>query len=361
MTLDVRPLGPTGLAVTITGLGTHGLRAGIRGTDRSAAERALHVGVEGGCQLVDVAPDWGDGEAWIGQILRDLHAVERVVVTTHVYPILRPATAFGDWNPVERALPPELVQRTVEASLRATRLERLPLVWIDGWRDAWLDDSGWPVLRGALERLTKEGKVAHWGLGASPWAPDHAVRGVADGIFAAVAARHSLFDRAAETTLFPAARAAKIGVVARAPLADGALTGEVGPGLKFWPGDVRTAWKPEILAAIVPDLARLTAYVREVPPAARATDGGRAVLEQLARHPEVAHRTLVELALAYVTGHPDVTAALVGVRSPEHARTAVEASARYLVPALPAAIRDALVARTWGEPWYRVDRTPADG
>lgn len=357
MTLDVRRLGRTGLTVTATGLGTHGHRPGIRGTDRSAAARAIHVAIEAGCQLVDAASDWGDAEEVVGVAVRELHAADRVVVSTHVYPLLRPAsTEFGDWNPVERALPPAEVQRAVEQSLRATKLEAIPLVWLDGWRDAWLDDSGWPILRGTLERLVREGKALAWGLGALPGRPDDAVRGAAEPVFAAVAARYSLFDRAAETLLVPAAMKAEAGFVARAPLADGALTGEVGPGRVYWPGDERGQWSPAILAAIVPDLARLCGFVREVPPAARATDGGRAVLETLRRHPEVAHRTLTELALAYVTGARGVTAALVGARSVEHARAAVEASARYLVPALPDAIRTALDATAWGQPWYRPTR-----
>lgn len=354
MTLDVRPLGRSGLTVTATGLGTHGHRPGIRGTDRALAARAVYVAIEAGCQLVDVSAGWGDAEVVAGEAVRELRAAERVVVSTHVYPQLRPVDpAFGEWNPVERALPPEAVQRAVEDSLRATRLEVLPLVWLDGWRDAWLDDSGWPILRGTLERLIREGKVLAWGLGALPARPDEAVRGAADPIVTAVAARHSLFDRAAETVLLPAVRAAGAAFVARAPLADGALAGEVGPGLTFWPGDERARWSPAILAAIIPDVARLCAFVREVPPAARSTDGGRAVLETLRRHPEVAHRTLAELALAFVTGTPGVTAALVGARTLEHARDAALASSRYLVPAVPAAIRAALTAQPWGEAWYR--------
>jgi aryl-alcohol dehydrogenase-like predicted oxidoreductase len=153
--------------------------------------------------------------------------------------------------------------------------------------------------------------------------------------------------------LVPAAVTAGAAVIARAPLADGALAGEVGPGLKFWPGDERAAWTPAALAAIVPEVAALCAYAREVPPAARSTEAGKQLLDGLARHPEVVHRTVADLALAFVTGAPGVTAALVGARSIEHARAAVEASARYLVPALPAAIRAALTARSWGDAWYR--------
>jgi len=354
MTLDVRRLGRTRMTVTATGLGTHGHRPGIMGTDRSLAERAIHVAIEDGCQLVDVSAQWADTERIAGEAVRELHAAERVVVSTHVTPWLRPPSLeFGDWNPIERALPPDQVQGMVEASLRATKLEILPLVWIDGWRDGWLDDSGWPILRGALERLTREGKVASWGLGTLPARPDDAARGVADGIFDAVAARCSLFDRAAFTKLVPAATAAQCAFIARAPLADGALTGEVGVGMKFWPSDERSGWTPPALAAVVVEVARLCAYVREVPPAARSTPDGKQRLEAVRRHPELAHDTLAQLALAYVVDAPGVTAALVGARSVEHARAAVQGSARFLMPALPAPIRAALDEQRWGDAWYR--------
>lgn len=329
--MELRPLGGSGLAVTPIGLGTRGHRAGLRDTDPTAAARTIYTALEAGCALVDCGPSWGESERLVGAAVRDLRARDRVVVSTRVEP-------DGERLPATAAL-----IASIDRSLGASRLEVLPLVWLDGWRDAWLDEARWPEVAGTMAALVRAGKVLYWGVGVDR--PSLATRGVVEVAAAAIAVRWSLFDRRA-AGLIAAASAAGRAVIARAPLAEGALTGQLDPAARYRADDERAAWRAGRVAEQAADLARLAAFARTAPPGAATTDAGRAILDGLRRHPEVVHATVAELALATASAAP-VTAALVGARTPDHARD-------WPAPApVPAAIAAALAEATWGATWYR--------
>jgi aryl-alcohol dehydrogenase-like predicted oxidoreductase len=143
----------------------------------------------------------------------------------------------------------------------------------------------------------------------------------------------------------PAALTAKLPVIARAPLRRSAAAA---PTAGWRPGDRRAAWGPR-LAAIVPDLAALAAFTREVPPAAASTAAGRQRLDGLRRHPEVVHATVAALAIAAARARPGVAAVVIGARTPAHAAAWWPTPP----PPVPAAIAAALAAQPWGEAWYR--------
>ncbi len=102
------------------------------------------------------------------------------------------------------------------------------------------------------------------------------------------------------TAARPPRRTAPLAVLARQPLAGGALAGALGPGVKLTPRDDRTALDTATLDRIALEVARLAPLVRTVPPAARATEASRAVLERNRKHEHVGAVTLAELALRYV-------------------------------------------------------------
>lgn len=98
----------------------------------------------------------------------------------------------------------------------------------------------------------------------------------------------------------PPRRTAPLAIFARHPLAGGALAGTLGPGVKLAQRDDRTALDTATLDRIALEVARLAPLVRTVPPAARATEASRAVLERNKKHEHVGAVTLAELALRYV-------------------------------------------------------------
>jgi aryl-alcohol dehydrogenase-like predicted oxidoreductase len=153
-----RRLGP----FTVTSIGSGNVCLPIsaaRGVAASDVEHALHETVAFGVTLIDVAAD-ADSEKLVGEVVRDQRARDRVVVATHV-PLIdeRPGPPR---DLVRERLPVLYLQQRVEAALRATRLDALPLVQLP-LRPAWLASPAWPELVGSCARLVQEGKVRTWG------------------------------------------------------------------------------------------------------------------------------------------------------------------------------------------------------
>ena len=202
--MRTRRLGST----TVTAIGSGDLclpTSADRGVPARDVERALHEAIGFGIALFDVAPD-PDSERLAGGAVRAERARDRVVVATRV-PMLdeRPGAPRRDTLP-ER-LPVPYLQHRVEAALRATRLDALPLVQL-ALRPAWRASPAWPELAGTCARLVREGKVLAWGawLAEPPAADDEAAPALlAEPWLAAASVVYHLCDRRAEPLLAAAA------------------------------------------------------------------------------------------------------------------------------------------------------------
>jgi aryl-alcohol dehydrogenase-like predicted oxidoreductase len=224
----------------------------------------------------------------------------------------------------------------IEASLRATRLEALPLVQLQT-----------PLPPSELcARLVREGKVLQWGLSADappeppPAAPPPASLLVTpydipaaapspskitfEPWLASLALPFSLCDRRADALLADP----PLPILARQPLAGGALAGVLGPGMKLALHDDRLAIDAATLERIALTLARLSPFVRDVPPAALA------YLDRAPRRtrdPEAT--TIAELALRYALDRGAI--ALPRIHRADHVADAIAAaSAAPLSPDL---------------------------
>ena len=87
----------------------------------------------------------------LGDAVRELRARDRVVVSSLIEPLVPPPvtgptpgaliiTLRPRAAALTSVLPPAYVQRAVEDSLRALRVDAIPLALINRWRDGWLDD-----------------------------------------------------------------------------------------------------------------------------------------------------------------------------------------------------------------------------
>jgi aryl-alcohol dehydrogenase-like predicted oxidoreductase len=343
-----------------------------RGVPVRDVEHALHEAIAFGITLFDVAAD-ADSEKLAGQAVREQRVRDRVVVATRV-PVLaeRPGAPRRDVLP-ER-LPPPYVQARVEAALRATRLDVLPLVQL-ALRPAWLASSAWPELVGACARLVREGKVLAWGamldepgdeaaaaLVAEPWlAALSVVYNICDRraepLFAAAAKREPAIDprggptgeptggptggnpRPAGTAVgvpTPRDQASPIAILARQPLAGGALAGNLGPGVQLPPRDDRNELGSAAFERIAVAVARLSALVKRQPPAARSCDAARQAAERAARPDHVECDDVAELALRFAIDRTGI--ALPRLHRREHVLAGIAAAAARPLP-------DSLVGR----------------
>jgi len=187
-----RPLGRTGRTVAALGFGGRGL-------DRDR-QRVLFAALDGGVDLVDVSPQWGDSEALAGEAIRELRLRDRAVLATRA-----PADLRG-------------LQRSVEASLRATRLDVLPLVQLPDWTDAHRDARDWLELLDALHRLVREGKVLWWGVVAPE--PRRCVATLDEPWLTSVQTRFHLQDRRAAAIVAQASEK-QVSLLACSPLDGG--------------------------------------------------------------------------------------------------------------------------------------------
>jgi aryl-alcohol dehydrogenase-like predicted oxidoreductase len=271
-------------------------RAAARGVVAADVERSVGEALESGLGLVDVIRD-DDSERVVGNAVRALRARDRATVATHVEVGWR-------WQP-------EAFHRAIEGSLRATRLEPLPLVQIAIDHDLFAKRE-WAEIAETCAMRTKAGDVVRWAAvierdprepPLDPEATASEARRIcaelASHRFVAIQLAFNLCEREG-VSLLDAARGAGLGVLALRPLAGGALAGTLAPGVALPPNDDRRGWDEALLERIALGAAKLAAHTQIVPPAARATAAARAQLERNPRLPDRPCRTLAELALRFV-------------------------------------------------------------
>jgi aryl-alcohol dehydrogenase-like predicted oxidoreductase len=104
------------------------------------------------------------------------------------------------------------------------------------WNPEWINDEPW---RRAFEDLKKSGKVKNVGVSINDHDPNSALELVRSGAVDTVQVIYNIFDQLPEVELFPLAHSLGVGVLARVPLDEGALTGTITEQTTFEPGDFR--------------------------------------------------------------------------------------------------------------------------
>jgi D-threo-aldose 1-dehydrogenase len=268
-----------------------GLYAPVSG---EVAAATLQAAWDAGIRAFDTAPHYGVGlsERRIGDFLAGRPRAE-FVVSTKVGRRLVPATGPVDGAEQFYGTPAlsrvrdysaDGALRSLEDSLRRLRLDRVDIALIHDPDDHMAEalDGAYP----ALARLRADGTVGAIGIGVNsvPVAEWFVSRCDLDCVM--VAGRYTLLDDSAAHSLFPLCRARGVAVLA-AGVFNGGILAHPADGARY-----------------------------DYAPAAPA------VLAQARRIAEVCARYDVPVAAAalrYVLRHPAVTAAVVGVRSPQEA------------------------------------------
>jgi aryl-alcohol dehydrogenase-like predicted oxidoreductase len=328
----------TALAPGVTAVGCGDLSltvAANRNVDAREVERTLHHAIELGLTLVDVHPGEADAELLAANTLRAKRARDRVLVTTTV-PLVPPKPGVPRRDLLPELLPALYLVERVESSLRTTRLDALPLVQLP-LTAAWRSSTAWAELVGTCARLTREGKVLAWAARLDT-VDEASLAFATDTAFSALSVVFSLCDR----TAAPLLAASKLPVLARQPLAGGALAGTVGPGMKLPPRDDRNDISLADLERAAVAAARLAPELHTQPPAARSCDAAREVLERGKRPDHLEATTAAELSLRFVIDQGAI--ALPRLHRYDHVLGAVIACAAP--PLTPALIKRILVEKS---------------
>jgi aryl-alcohol dehydrogenase-like predicted oxidoreductase len=296
--MNYRRFGRTNWQVSEVGYGMWGLAA-WKDTEMAEVRKALDRSVELGCNFFDTA--WAYGQGLSERILGDLVKNNRGL-TLYVASKIPPMNF--QWPPkpdskLKEVFPSSHIIQYVEKSLQNLALEQIDLMQFHVWNDAWADHDEW---KEASEKLTREGKVARWGISINRWEPDNSLQTLQTGMIDAVQVIYNIFDQSPEDHLFPLCRKLDIGVIARVPFDEGSLTGTLTKDTVFPEGDWRTTYfVPENLNASVD---RANALKPLVP----------------------SEMTLPEMALRFIFSNPDVHTTIPGMRKVRHVEANTAAS-----------------------------------
>jgi aryl-alcohol dehydrogenase-like predicted oxidoreductase len=213
----------TGLRVSelALGVGNFGMRWG-HGTERAEARQILDAYAQAGGNFLDAADSYqvGESEEYLGDFLgadRD----HFVLATKYTFGV-----EHGQGGVLQSGNSRKNMMRSVEASLRRLKTDRIDLYWVH------MADGVTPmeeIMRG-LDDLVRAGKILYAGLSDFPaWRAAHAatlaeLRGWAP--LAGVQLEYSLAERTPDRELLPMAEAFGLGVALWSPLAGGLLTGK---------------------------------------------------------------------------------------------------------------------------------------
>lgn len=326
--MNTRRLGKTGYTVSEIGFGAWGLGGAMwRGVADDAGREALRAALDSGITFFDTALAYGDGhsERVIGAALKQEIRSGRAVVATKVPPRNQEWPGKAS-RPLADVFPARHIQDSVEQSLKNLGLDALPLEQLHVWHDAWLRDPEWEAAHERIVRLKEEGKVLHWGISINDHAPETALRILADPVFETAQVIYNIYDRSPERALFQLAKTKPLGVIARVPFDEGALTGQIRSDTTFPAGD----WRAEYFKGD-----------------RRAEAERRA--QALAQLLDDEVQTLPELALRFCVSSPAVTTVIPGMRRVAHVRQNVAAGEKG---ALPPPLLSRLAAHAWEKNWY---------
>ena len=318
--MELRQLGSTGLRVAPLALGT---MTWARDTDADDAAALLHDFVDAGGTLLDTAASYADGdcEELIGSLLGSV--VDRADVTLCTKAGVR---RLPDGSSVVDASRANLLG-SLDASLRRLGTDHVDVFLVQS------PDPQTPLTEtlAALRHAVDSGRARYVGLANFPaWRTAQAAALLpAEVPLATVEVEYSLLQRGIERELLPAANELGVGVLAWSPLGRGVLTGKYRRAV---PADSRAA------------SAHLAGFVAPYLGAEHS-----AVVSALVTASEGLGRSPLEVALAWLCGRPGLSAAVLGARTPDQLRPALEAADLVLPEEITTALSE-VGAPTHGYP-----------
>jgi aryl-alcohol dehydrogenase-like predicted oxidoreductase len=283
--MQTRPLGRTGLEVTVVGFGSLTIGGAFGPADDAMSLQALHTAIDAGINFIDTSDAYGAGrsETLIGAFLKERSDRDQIIVCTK-----------GGNNMVtgQRNFAPAYIRGCVEDSLKRLGVEAIDVYLL---HNPSLDNLKAGDSFDVLETYKAQGKIKHWGVSVNTITECEYT--VACSQPAVMQMEYNILEQEPEA-VFAKAHAAGIGVIARVPLKRGMLSGRFNEQTTFVDTDLRG----RILSTDkMPDLV---AKVQQIE-AASARLG----------------RPLAEIAMRFCISNPHVAVTIPGIRTPEQARS----------------------------------------
>lgn len=295
--MEFRNLGPSGLKVSVVGLGCNnfGGRLGLEET-RAVIDRAIEAGITF-FDTADMYGKDGDSERLMGEVLGERR--KDVVLATKF------GAPMGE-GPYRKGGSRRYIIDAIDASLR-----RLKTDWIDLYQYHRPDpDAPMEETLAALDDLIRQGKVRYIGISNHPaWQvveADWIAKTKGLNGFISCQNEYSLLARGEEKELLPAMKAYGLGLLPFLPLASGMLTG------KYVQGEAAPA------GARLTNDARLSARF--------FNDANWRKVTGLKAFAEARGHTLLDLAFSWLAHRPAVSSIIAGATKPEQIDANIKAA-----------------------------------
>ena len=188
------------------------------------------------------------------------------------------------------AFPKDKIINFVEQSLKNLHVECIDLIQLHSWRENWTNDTDWHE---TLIKLKKDGKINYIGVSVHDKMEDEALGLIETGRIDTIQVVYNVLSQTPQKHLFPKALKYNIGIIARVPLAYGALTGKFTPATTFPQNDFRSG--------------KYTGH------------GLSDILEKVEKFKNILgandKKTLINAALKFVLSHKAVSTMIPGIRS----------------------------------------------
>jgi aryl-alcohol dehydrogenase-like predicted oxidoreductase len=288
--MQTRQLGNSDLKITPLGVGAWAMGgAGWAFSwgpqDDAESVGAIHAALDKGINWIDTAAVYGLGhsEEVVGKAVKER--------SDRPYVFTKCERTWGEDRQIKKSLKRDSIFQECENSLRRLGVETIDLYQIH-WPEPDEDvEEGWA----ALAELKKQGK-ARW-IGVSNFSAAQLARAQAIAPITSLQPPYSMIQAEIETDILPFCAENNIGTIVYSPMKSGMLTG---------------AMTRERVETMHPDDFRKRTPNFQEPLLTRNLNLVELLREIGKRH----GRTPGEVAIAWTLRRPEVTAAIVGMRSP---------------------------------------------
>jgi aryl-alcohol dehydrogenase-like predicted oxidoreductase len=279
--MDLSPIG-----VGAWAMGGGGWAFGWGPQDDSQSIAALHTALDRGVNWIDTAAIYGFGhsEEVVGKALEGR--------PNRPYVFTKCSLVWNEKREISNSLKADSIRRECEASLRRLKLDAIDLYQIHWPNPDPQIEEGWA----ALAQLKQEGKV-RW-IGLSNFSARQMDRCRKLAPITSLQPPYSAISPEIEDEILPYCQKHGIGVIVYSPMKSGLLSGKM---------------TKERAANFPADDFRRRAPNFQEPALSRNLELAEFMKKVGARH----NRSAGEVAVAWTLRHPAVTAAIVGVRSPD--------------------------------------------
>jgi len=296
--MNYRSLGKTKLSVSEIGHGLWGMGDWKDSNDEESLQ-TLQKSLEIGCNFFDSAWSYGSGHSdrLLGKLIKNNPAAK--IITAGKIPPKNLKWPGRSEYKLDDVFPRQHVFDYTEKILENMGIQPIDLLQFHVWDDSWSDKDEWKQI---ISDLKSKNLIRFFGLSLNRWEPWNGMKAMQTGLIDSIQVIYNIFDQAPEDELFPLCQKMDIGVIARVPLDEGGLSGD----LKFDTRYPETDWRANYFGSenLHTTVVRANA-LKEILP------------EEL---------SLPEFALRFILTNPIVSSTIVGIRNLKHLKEDMRSS-----------------------------------